>query len=808
MSRGPRSHPWRACLAAGLWLHGASALASPARPGGDVEAVAPNDDTATRGDSDDEDPGDAATRPSDEAEPSSADAGPIDDASPADESSGGVREIVVDSPIPDNEVRDASVVTHRQLQERLPRSAPDALRYEPGVYVQQSAHAQASPYVRGVTGQQTLMAFDGIRLNTSTFRQGPNQYFFTVDSRTIDRLEVLRGSASTRWGSDAIGGALLTTPLDPTLSAPAPGEGPRWTAHPRVMLTHRTADGELGGRAQLDVGYGAKFGVLAGVGYREVGKLVTAGAVTAPATGDPWKEPRLASDERTQIGTGFRELTMDTRIVWQPSSRWRLTAAYYAYRQDDAPRTDKCPPAEAPDDECLIYLDQHRTLAYLAADLRAGPAVASRMRLSLSYQNQHERTQLQSDNGIPEIDGGIESNGRDDVHTIGARAALSTTAWTLGERERLSLGVDYGADLYFDTIDSAAWLTFTDVEPDVTSVLSRGQYIDGAHYLTSGVWAEPYLWIGPRVRLRTGGRFAFAYAEADGDEASETRAVERSWATGVGNVGLMVLAADWLSWHLDVDQGFRAPNLDDLTSRQQTGPGFQYENADLDPERSLSLDTGFRVRHARIEASAFVWHSFIRGLIARAPREIDDCPGSSMANPTGCGASRTRFQLVNLDGWALLRGVDTSARVFIPAGFVLGATLSWAWGEGPNPIPPPSSAVTTSNYEARLPLSRVPPLNGTVELSWYADYGLWLGTALRWAGPQTRLALSDVADQRIPAGGTPGFAVWDLRAGYRLDPFVLVSLVLENVIDSPYRYHGSSVNGATRSLNLAVELGF
>ena len=28
------------------------------------------------------------------------------------------------------------------------------------------------------------------------------------------------------------------------------------------------------------------------------------------------------------------------------------------------------------------------------------------------------------------------------------------------------------------------------------------------------------------------------------------------------------------------------------------------------------------------------------------------------------------------------------------------------------------------------------------------------------------------------------------------------------LLDSPYRYHGSSVNGATRSLNLAVELGF
>ena len=35
---------------------------------------------------------------------------------------------------PVNDDRAASVVTRRDLEERLPRSAPDALRFEPGVY--------------------------------------------------------------------------------------------------------------------------------------------------------------------------------------------------------------------------------------------------------------------------------------------------------------------------------------------------------------------------------------------------------------------------------------------------------------------------------------------------------------------------------------------------------------------------------------------------------------------------------------------------------------------------------------------------
>src|SRR5687767_13993546 len=39
-------------------------------------------------------------------------------------------------------------VGRREIEERMPRSTPDALRWEPGVYVQQTAHSQGSAYVR------------------------------------------------------------------------------------------------------------------------------------------------------------------------------------------------------------------------------------------------------------------------------------------------------------------------------------------------------------------------------------------------------------------------------------------------------------------------------------------------------------------------------------------------------------------------------------------------------------------------------------------------------------------------------------
>ena len=39
-------------------------------------------------------------------------------------------------------------------------------------------------------------------------RYGPNQYFNTIDVFSLDRMEVLRGSGSVQYGSDALGGTI------------------------------------------------------------------------------------------------------------------------------------------------------------------------------------------------------------------------------------------------------------------------------------------------------------------------------------------------------------------------------------------------------------------------------------------------------------------------------------------------------------------------------------------------------------------------------------------------------------------------
>ena len=175
-----------------------------------------------------------------------------------------------------------------QLQERRQiRTIPDAMREMPSVMVQKTGHGQGSPYIRGFTGLRTLFLIDGIRLNNSTFREGPNQYWNTVDPFSVHRLELVKGPSSVLYGSDAIGGTVNAISRNLDDFEPASGFSSR------IALRGSTAEnsyvvrpevGYAGSSVDLYGGISAKaFGDLEAGGARQTGDHETVTAVVARA---------------------------------------------------------------------------------------------------------------------------------------------------------------------------------------------------------------------------------------------------------------------------------------------------------------------------------------------------------------------------------------------------------------------------------------------------------------------------------------------------------------------------------------------
>ncbi|MBI3180328.1 MAG: TonB-dependent receptor, partial [Deltaproteobacteria bacterium] len=367
------------------------------------------------------------------------------------------------------------------------------------------------------------------------------------------------------------------------------------------------------------------------------------------------------------------------------------------------------------------------------------------------------------------------------------RSVARARPWALGPA---TLRLEGGLDSYLDLVQSTATVGFTDL--GVTRALSRGQYVAGSTSLTGGAFLEGHLAASARLHLRAGGRVGWASLSSPGDAASGSAPVRGLWWPLAGHAGVEWGALGPLTLLASVDHSFRAPNLDDLTSRQQTGPGFQFENPALAPERATTVEAGLRLRHEWVTAEAWAFQTWLAGAVGKQPRDIGDCPPSTPQ----CAASWFRFQLVNAPGLADLRGGELVVRVRLPAGLGVRGAASYAWGEGPS----------LAGTGARVPLSRVPPPHGFLEASWRSGSRVGAAAVLRWAGEQRRLAVADLSDPRIPAGGTPGFALMDLRAWLRLSG-LFVSLVVENVFDTPWRAHGSSVNGPGRGVLLSLGVG-
>jgi hemoglobin/transferrin/lactoferrin receptor protein len=452
-----------------------------------------------------------------------------------------------------------SVVSTADFERRLPRTTPEALRELPSVMLQKTSHGQGSPYLRGFTGFRTLMLIDGIRLNNSTFREGPNQYWNTVDSFALERLEVVRGPSSVLYGSDAIGGTVNAVPLSRTTY----GEGFDWDA--RTLYRFSSAEASHIGRAEISGNFDEKLGFLLGSTIKDFGDL------------------RGGHDVRRQRKTGYAEQDWDANVQYKFTPNSRLVFGHQTVDQDDAWRTHSTVYAvpwagsEAGDDQRRI-LDQFRDLTYLQYHLDGMEGFVEEVHTAVSYHYQAEDERRLRDDFRREL--------QDiDVHTVGISVQLQSSSpvgrWV------------YGPEYYRDWVDS----TYRRYAADGSLQVERrqGPVADDAIYDLFGFYVEDHVpLLNERLELILGGRYTHAGTDARDVEdpaTGESISIIESWNTVVGSGRVLVHIDEANHWNAiaGISQGFRAPNISDLTrfdiarSGEQEIPSF-----DLDPEQFVT----------------------------------------------------------------------------------------------------------------------------------------------------------------------------------------------------------------------------
>jgi vitamin B12 transporter len=100
-----------------------------------------------------------------------------------------------------------TVVTREEIEGQQRRFVADVLETVPGVQVSRTGQLGGfvGVFLRGASSGQTLVLIDGVRANNA-FNGRFDFLDMPVDN--VERIEVIRGPQSTRYGSDALGGVI------------------------------------------------------------------------------------------------------------------------------------------------------------------------------------------------------------------------------------------------------------------------------------------------------------------------------------------------------------------------------------------------------------------------------------------------------------------------------------------------------------------------------------------------------------------------------------------------------------------------
>ena len=466
-----------------------------------------------------------------------------------------------------------TVMTQRDLLRNGLRSTPEALMGQTGIFIQKTNHGGGSPFMRGLTGQQTLLLMDGFRLNNASFRSGPNQYFNTIDPFILERIEAVRGGGSVQYGSDALGGTINLLSYSPEFSEETRVRG-------SAMSTWMSGDMETSGRFAL--GLSAKrLAVQVGYSYRDFGHLVGGKGIGR------------------QQPSGYVQQSADVKIHLKTSARSTLTFAHQQLRQDSVPVYHKI---QLEGYQLHHMSPQQRTMTYARWQGTTSSVLFSDWQVGVVKQSSSEERHLRK------VGADLQINESDQVYTWGATASFLsrfTGFWS----------AQTGAEWYQDRVESSrSRFSLTNAFPRQSV---RGLYPNDAQMSSFGLYSLHTLTFVDWV-VTAGVRKSFHQLLIPTDELGEVRVTPSAW---VGNLGLTYKLTPALHLVGGVNSSFRAPNIDDMGTLGIVDFRFEVPNTALNPERGLNKELGLKWKSERFSATGHYFHMNLTDLIGRTKTE-------------------------------------------------------------------------------------------------------------------------------------------------------------------------------------------
>ena len=511
-----------------------------------------------------------------------------------------------------------SVFQQKDIEKLASRATPDMLSNIPGVFVQKTNLGGGSAFVRGLTGNQTLLIIDGIRFNNSTFRYGPNQYLNTIDPSIISKIELLKGSGSVQYGSDALTGVVNFFTLQPEFTARKTFGG---------QLSARVATEGMELSEQFKMTYSSENTGIVFVGAnKQFGDILRGGGLGL------------------QRPTGYNEWDYFGKIRQQLSKIWVLEGLIQATQQTQVPVFHKVQLENFKINEMDLQKYQR---SYLKAIGQYENPIFKKIELSMSQQTSIEQRKLQKNASTT-----LRAE-RDEINTLGILADVQSqfsSTWSAHS------GIDY----FNDRINSSR----EDNNLTNNSIKAlRGLYPNNAGYQYQSVYSIHHLDLDA-WQVETGLRYHQNVASLPDTTLGLTQVKSSAL---VYSLGVARAISQGISLYANTSSGFRAPNMDDLGSLGIVDFRYELPAFDLKPEYSQNYEVGIKISKAKFFQELTLFQTDLENLITRIKTS-----NVIQAYPV--------YEKRNVDK-AFLRGGEWSGRYELSNSFSAKANISYVYGQ-------------------------------------------------------------------------------------------------------------------------------
>jgi len=647
-----------------------------------------------------------------------------------------------------------TLITSAAIESRPVATVDEMLSTVPGLNISRSfgifSH-KSSVTMRGLSGNEqarVLVMIDGVPVNKS---DGGSVNWNLLDPAMVERIEVVKGPASSMYGSNAMGGA-----INIITRRPEGGLSGKVTAGYGTFNTFT-------GRLNLGQKFGGDndrgFYYLINGFYRQSDGYITQSEFDRAA--NPYIVPSDMQEYSGSLKTGYNIrkgefieadfiVYNDRRgtgeLVWQPHGN---TTDHDTY--------------------------QLRTRYSVERDRLSADVSLFWLKENYRKVNEYMKDDYTWYNVLSErLDAGV----------------LSSVTWKAGSRHMLSAGTDLKAG----SVDAAdVYYTSTDI------VYNRGRMLSAGLYLQDAFTIVP-----ERLTLTAGVRYDLSmfrdgafYIDTPSAETVFMRNIEDremdnvTWGALSPKLALNYTPSASSRIYFSAGRGFRPSVLDDLCRSGRIRGGFKLANPDASPEYLANVEAGGDFTLAgKVRASLSAWYSQGRDFLYY----VNTGDSIDMGYGLRPILVRTNIPLVEI------AGAEAELNWPVTPAVILGAAGSWRYSviseyrllDAGDPID------LTGNH-----LTDVPSATVSFSARWNNRF-VNAGLVARYQGAMW-VNDQNIFDEVVGSDRYPAYATFDLRLSRVFAEKVSVNLGVQNLLDTKF-YDSKSAVCPGRFITL--ELGY